>query len=77
MHSKDNVCVECNGLNKRKTDRPTREELKDLIRTKPFLKLGENFGVTDNAIRKWCKYYNLPSTKKGINKISDEEWEKI
>ena len=77
VYSKNNICVECKSFNERKTACPTREELKSLIRTKPFLKLGENFGVSDSAIRKWCKYYNLPSTKKDIDKISDEEWGKI
>lgn len=24
------------------------------------------YGVTDNAIRKWCKKYNIPSTKKEL-----------
>ena len=35
------------------------------------------FGVTDNAIRKWCKLYNLPFKVKDIKTYSDEEWEKI
>ena len=55
----------------------TREELKDLIRTLPFSALGERFGVSDNAIRKWCDSYNLPRTKKEIKAYSDEEWKSI
>jgi len=35
------------------------------------------FNVTDAAIRKWCKSYDLPSTKTEIKTISDEDWEKI
>ena len=30
--------------------------------------------VSDNAIRKWCIGYELPSKKKDIKKYSDEEW---
>ena len=60
------------------TEKPvTRNELKALIRTTPFTKIGSEFGVTDNAIRKWCKGYNLPSTKKDIKIYTDEEWELI
>lgn len=55
----------------------TRNELKDLIRTIPFLTIGKMFNVTDNAIRKWCIHYNLPKTKKEIKSYSNEEWEKI
>lgn len=55
----------------------TREELKDLIRTTPFVKIGEKFGVTDNAVRKWCKHCNLPYRSQDIKNISDEEWEKL
>ena len=41
----------------------TREELKNLIRTESFVKIGEKFAVTDNAIRKWCDKFNLPKKK--------------
>lgn len=46
--------------------RPTREELKELIYSLPFTKIGEKFGVSDNAVRKWCKFYGLPHRKKDI-----------
>lgn len=35
------------------------------------------FGVTDNAVRKWCDAEGLPRTKFAINSFSDEEWAKI
>ena len=70
-------CRACEGKN-RITEKPiTREELKDLIRTTPFTQIGNQFGVSDNAIRKWCKNYNLPITKKEIKVYTDEEWELI
>ena len=66
--------MECQAK-QRITDKPvTREELKELIRTKPFTKIGEMYGVSDNAIRKWCVRYELPTKKKDINAYSDEEW---
>ena len=61
----------------RKVIRCSREELKNLIRTTPFTTIGTVFGVTDNAIRKWCDYYNLPRRVKDIKAISDEDWNNI
>ena len=52
----------------------SREELKKLIREESFVAIGKNFGVSDNAIRKWCINYNLPTRKKDIKSYSDEEW---
>lgn len=55
----------------------TREELKHLIRTTSFVKIGERYGVSDNAVRKWCDKLNLPRRKTEINSYSDLEWSKI
>lgn len=55
----------------------TREELKHLIRTTSFVKIGERYGVSDNAVRKWCDKLNLPRRKTEINSYSDSEWSKI
>lgn len=74
---KANLCNKCYALSQRKVERPNRTELKSLIRKNPFTKIGEIYGVTDNAIRKWCKGYNLPSKVSEIKKISDKEWEQI
>ena len=70
-------CITCARIFSRKVERPSREELKNLIRNKPFTQIGKDFDVTDNAVRKWCKVYNLPSQKKIINKYSEEEWKGI
>ena len=55
----------------------TREELKQLIRTLPFTKIAEKYDVSDNAIRKWCDKFNLPRKKTEINKMSDQDWQKV
>ena len=65
------------SLNQRTVTRPLREELKQLIRTKPFTEIGKMYGVSDNAIRKWCDFENLPRKKQEINSYSDEEWKLI
>ena len=67
-----------NNFKMRKVEnRPSREQLKEEIRNNPFLALGKKYEVYDNAIRKWCKLYNLPSTKREINSYSEEEWQNI
>jgi hypothetical protein len=48
-----------------------------MIRKLPFTAIGSMYGVSDNAIRKWCKAVNLPSTKKDISMYSDLEWANI
>lgn len=70
-------CNKCNHILQRKVDRPSREELKNLIRTLPFTQIGKQYGVSDKAIAKWCIAENLPSKKKEIKLYSDEEWNNI
>ena len=65
--NKNQYCShECFNIANRKTEHPSKEELKELIQTYSFLSLGKMFGVSDNAIRKWCKDYNLPYRKKDL-----------
>lgn len=77
ISSDANYCKVCAYKKARKVQRPSRKELKDLIKTTSFVKIGQLYSVSDNSIRKWCKNYNLPSKKSEILKISDEEWEQI
>ena len=77
IQKKSTYCAECYHKQTRQYERPPREELKSLIRTTSFVQIGKDFGVTDNTIRKWCKAENLPYKKIKINKISDDDWEKI
>lgn len=45
--------------------RPTRDKLLYyLVTYTNFSKIGSLFKVSDNAVRKWCVYYNLPKTTK-------------
>lgn len=70
-------CIQCNSKTRQVSDRPSRNELKDLIRRLPFTKIGIQFGVSDNTIRKWCLSENLPSKAKEIKLYTNEEWEEI
>lgn len=73
--TKGNYCSNCRGTHNRKYERPSRQELKQKIRTMPLTKVAEFYNVSD--IRKWCDGFNLPRTKKEINSYNDEEWQKI
>jgi hypothetical protein len=44
---------------KRKVEWPSIEELTKLINTTSMVKIGKMFGVSDNAVRKWCKKYEI------------------
>jgi hypothetical protein len=61
--------TECSSKSQRRTERPTKEELYEMIKTKSFIQIGEYYGVSDNAIRKWCKAYELPYRKKDLKQI--------
>ena len=76
VYKENQRCIKCH-LKELRRDRPSREELKKLIREKSFLEIGRTFQVSDNAIRKWCDTYGLPRKKSEIKKLSNEEWEKI
>lgn len=76
-HSDSGLCNNCWAKAQRKVERPSRKELKEMIRNKPFVRIAEEFGVSDKAIVKWCVAEGLPSKKKDINNYSDEEWSKV
>ena len=67
-------CLSCRNKEKSKNI-PEKDELKSLIRTLPFTQIGHKFGVTDNAVRKWCDKYNLPRRSGDIKKYTEEEWD--
>ena len=55
-------CVKCAHKLLQVVDRPSKEELKQILLSANgnFTAVGRDFGVNDNTIRKWCKTYNLP-----------------
>ena len=70
-------CVDCAHKAQRKCERPTRDELKTLIRENSFVFIGKMYGVSDSAVKKWCKLYSLPAKKSEIKQFSNEDWNKI
>ena len=67
-------CRECETKHRISPKPITKEELKKLIREKSFVDIGKQYNVTDNAIRKWCASYGLPTRKKDIKEYTDEDW---
>lgn len=71
-------CADCRAKSQRKIENPpTREELKNLIRTQSFTNIGKKYGISDNSVRKWCDKFNLPRRKKDIEALTNDEWELI
>ena len=64
------LCVECYRIKSRKVPRPEPKDLQDyLILVKGnFSQAAKHFGVSDNAVRKWCKNYNIPYHSKDYKK---------
>ena len=58
------ICHSCERKSVRKVQRPSKEELIKMIKTIPMTKLGKQFGVSDNTIRKWCRQEGI-ETKRG------------
>ena len=54
----------------RKVTRPTIEELLDELETSNYCAIGRKYGVSDNAIKKWCKAYGIEKPPRGY-------WEKL
>lgn len=65
--SKATRCVDCYNIYVNKTsNKPSKETLASLILKYSMIKIGEIYDVSSNAIKKWCKSYNLPFTYKDI-----------
>ena len=56
-----NCCsAACRATIQRKAERPSKKELAELIdQGIPWVHLGKKFNVSDNAVRKWAKGYQL------------------
>jgi predicted nucleic acid-binding Zn ribbon protein len=55
----------CSTLASRKVERPSKEELERLIWEIPTTAIANRYGVSDNAVGKWCKSYGIPKPPRG------------
>ena len=69
MARKSRVCFKCYNLKKRKVSWPSGKELKTMVWSHSVSAIARKFGVSDNAVAKWCKGY-------GINKPGRGYWAK-
>jgi hypothetical protein len=49
----------------RRVERPSYERLMEDVRTMSMLAVGRKYGVSDNAVRKWIRWYERGSEGKG------------
>lgn len=72
LSSKVKRCFNCNKKFRQENfDLPiSKEKLATLIKEESFVQIGKKYNVSDNAVRKWCKKYNLPHTKQELKKVS-------
>lgn len=52
-------------IKQRKINRPSKDELKNLIWSKPMTKLSEELKVSDKSISKWCDFYGIETPPRG------------
>ena len=67
--SKGGMCSSCASLQSRKVTRPNKDTLLDLVLSKSFEEVGRTYGVSGNAIKKWCKAYNIPHLRSELKKL--------
>lgn len=58
------LCRKCYIKSTRIVERPDVNELKKLLIENNFVQVGKIFGVTDNTIRKWCRFYGISDKAK-------------
>ena len=70
--------ITTNSIKNRKVERPDKEELyKLLIEEKNFTRIANRFNVSSNAIKKWCKWYKLPTSIKYYKTMDNSRTQRI
>lgn len=61
--TKTGLCHKCACETRRVVERPSAEELYQLLKDNKgnFSFVSKMFGMSDNAVKKWCKTYGIPS----------------
>lgn len=58
------MCIDCMKQERRKNIPSKQDLILSILETNAnFSALGRKYGVSDNAVRKWCKYHGLPVKK--------------
>lgn len=64
--TKNSMCTDCAHKIQRKVERPEAIQLAKMIIEYGFSQTGKIFGVSDNAVKKWCKAYGIPHLKREL-----------
>lgn len=66
--SKSGLCFVCVNQNKRFRI-PSKEVLYDLLLKNGYEEIGRKYGVSGNAVKKWCIGYSLPSHRELVKRV--------
>ena len=58
-NKQSNKCMECSSSSRRIVERPPYIQLIKEVEDLGYCETGRKYGVSDNAIRKWIKYYEM------------------
>lgn len=61
-----NMCRSCYSKEHKSKIIPSKQELIEKILSMPFTSIAKYYGVSDNAVRKWCIKYDLPQKHKDL-----------
>jgi len=60
LYAKQKYCnSKCAGKSRYKVSRPLKDELAGMVKSMSWVAIGKKYGVSDNAVRKWAKSYEL------------------
>ena len=59
---------ECSHASQQKCEHPSESELRRLVWERPLTQIAKMYGVSDKAVAKWCKKYNIEKPKHGIKR---------
>lgn len=59
------LCMPCMRFKRRKVARPSKSELHELVWSVSAVQLSKKLGVSDVAIAKWCKHYQITKPDRG------------
>lgn len=65
-------CIECANIYRRKVVRPDLLTLLKMVASIPITQIGKIYGVSGNAVKKWCIGYGIPHRKDYAIKYMNE-----
>lgn len=57
----------------RKVERPPYEKLLEEIEATSYLAVGRKYGVSDNAVRKWVRFYERQAEREAVEAVAAEK----